>query len=48
MANHQKNENDLESFFSTRANSAPRPRANTSVRTKSSLSFTDFVVVSVG
>ncbi|KAL9360565.1 hypothetical protein Peur_048688 [Populus x canadensis] len=30
MANHQKSENDLESFFSTRANSAPRPRANTS------------------
>ncbi|KAL9397484.1 hypothetical protein Peur_011737 [Populus x canadensis] len=29
-ANHQKSENDLESFFSTRANSAPRPRANTS------------------
>ncbi|XP_034908196.1 auxilin-related protein 1 isoform X3 [Populus alba] len=25
-ANHQKSENDLESFFSTRANSAPRPR----------------------
>ncbi|KAG5251987.1 auxilin-related protein [Salix suchowensis] len=29
-ANHQKSENDLESFFSTRANSAPRPRTNTS------------------
>ncbi|KDP45177.1 hypothetical protein JCGZ_15042 [Jatropha curcas] len=29
-ANQQKNENDLESFFSSRPSSAPRPRANTS------------------
>ena len=42
-ANHKKSENDLESFFSTRANSAPQPRTNTSVRTKSSLSFTDLL-----
>lgn len=33
--NQQKNDNDLESFFSmsSRPSSAPRPRANTSVRT---------------
>ncbi|CAK7349191.1 unnamed protein product [Dovyalis caffra] len=29
-ANQQKSENDLESFFNSRATSAPRPRANTS------------------
>lgn len=28
--NQQRNENDLESFFSSRASSAPRPRANSS------------------
>nr|GEV64416.1 hypothetical protein [Tanacetum cinerariifolium]GEV64833.1 hypothetical protein [Tanacetum cinerariifolium] len=28
--NQQKNDNDLESFFSSRASSAPRPRANSS------------------
>ena len=33
--NQQKNENDLESFFSmsSQPSSAPRPRANSSVRT---------------
>ncbi|XP_065875310.1 auxilin-related protein 1 [Euphorbia lathyris] len=29
-ANQQRNENDLESFFTSRASSAPRPRANPS------------------